>query len=480
MSTFGMTTTRTENFSEWYRQLIIKGNLIEYYDVSGCYVFLPNSYFVWEQIQAYLNTQFAHRKVQNTYFPLFITKRNLEKESSHIEGFAPEVAWVTETGHKKRTEDNYLAIRPTSECAIYPIFAKLISNHTHLPLKYNQWANVVRWEFKDPMPFIRSREFLWQEGHTCHRTRLECVIEMCDILNVYSDCYRDLLAVPVIKGYKTEKEKFAGAEATLTIEGYLPVTGRGIQCATSHCLGDNFSKIFNITYEDKSQETKLVYQNSWGFTTRSIGVMLMTHSDDIGIIFPHKVAPLQIVIIPVIYKNSKTKVLNYAQEIGHKLSAFRVRIDDRNFTLGYKNNEHELAGVPLRIEVGPRDLQNQTLRYSLRHQNVKIDIPVTDELSNQIATILDTMHHDLYTRAQEQLHNAIVRTYELTEFSQHLSTQKFCLAPFCGSSICEDTIKETTGAKSLCVPFENNDFPDAFCVVCRSPVQSGCLFGVSF
>lgn len=489
MSVFGIITSKTDDFNKWYREILTRGKLIEYYDVSGCYVLLPDSYFVWEQIQGFLNDRFKQYHVQNTYFPLFITKSNLEKEASHIEGFAPEVAWISKLGFQKNDEEKdenekkditHIAIRPTSECAMYPIFSRLITTYIDLPLKYNQWCNVVRWEFKDPLPFIRSREFLWQEGHTCHRTLFDCVQEMCDILNVYADCYRDLLAVPVIKGYKTEKEKFGGAVATLTVEGYIPIIGKGVQCATSHCLGDNFSKIFNITYKDELQQTKPVYQNSWGFTTRSIGVMLMTHCDNLGIVWPPKVAPIQIVIIPIISKNNKDTINLYATKIASLLSKFRVKIDDRDFTTGWKHNEWTLKGTPLRIEVGPRDLQNNTIRCIYRDSQTKFDITVDYDLENHITDLLAQFHERLYSRALKQLLDAIVRTHNLEDFPKILANKKFCLSPFCGDQVCENTIKETTKAKSLCIPFENNEFPESKCVVCSQITDTGCLFGFSF
>src|SRR3989304_2025662 len=284
-----ITVDKNNDFSQWYRQIVLKSNMIKYYDVSGCYVLLPNSYGLWENIKEFLDTQFKKLGVENCYFPLFITKSNMEKEKEHIEGFQPEVAWVTkignleDKGNKDDKEDNNLveplAIRPTSECAMYPIFPSLIKSHKDLPLKLNQWCNVVRWEFKDPYPFIRSREFLWQEGHTCFSNKEDATKEIKAIINIYKNCYENLLAVPVIKGVKTEKEKFAGGELTFTLEGFIPEIGKGLQACTAHYLGQNFSKMFEITYQNEKEEKNFIHQNSWGFTTRSIGAMIMTHSD---------------------------------------------------------------------------------------------------------------------------------------------------------------------------------------------------------
>lgn len=497
MNELGITTTKTGDFGDWYRQIILKGKLIDYYDVSGCYVLLPNAYTVWEHIQRYLQGEFNKRQIQNVYFPLFITKKNLEKEKEHIEGFEPEVAWVTRTGSKNLKDEytdskgdekvdekvdtaSFIAVRPTSECAIYPTFSRLVQSYQDLPLKYNQWCNVVRWEFKDPLPFIRSREFLWQEGHTCHTTIMDSVVEMCDILDVYAACYGDLLAVPVIKGYKTKKEKFGGAAETLTVEGYIPVAGKGVQCATSHSLGQNFSKIFNIVFQDGRGDKRFVWQNCWGFTTRSIGVMLMTHSDNHGIVFPPKIAPIQIVIIPIIFKDNKKQILDYAQSILNKLSpAFRIHVDSRNYTPGWKHNHWEMMGVPLRIEVGPRDIKDNTLRYVTRLAAQKHDIDVSDQLVARLSFILNDIHHHLYERARTVLHDAIVSVTQIDEFADILLNKKMCLAPFCGGIQCEDLIKELTGAKSLCIPFEQDNNAGS-CVICSNVTTERCLFGLSF
>ncbi|XP_003367590.1 proline--tRNA ligase, partial [Trichinella spiralis] len=293
----GLETTKEGNFSEWYSQVITKAEMIEYYDISGCYIIRPWAFAIWEAIQAWLDRQIKLMDVANCYFPMFVSQAALEREKSHVKGFSPEVAWVTKSGQSEMSEP--VAIRPTSETVMYSSFSKWIQSHRDLPLKINQWCNIVRWEFKHPTPFLRSREFLWQEGHTAHANKDDAVKEVHDILDLYARVYEELLAVPVIKGRKTDKEKFAGADFTTTIEAYIPTSGRGIQAATSHHLGQNFSKMFDIVYEHpETQKKENVYQNSWGLTTRSIGVFTMIHSDNQGLVLPPAVAKVQVVIIP--------------------------------------------------------------------------------------------------------------------------------------------------------------------------------------
>lgn len=478
----GLTVGKNENFGEWYTQLITKGRLIEYYDVSGCYVLLPNSYFVWEQIQGHLDKEFKKRGVKNAYFPLLITRRNLEKEETHIEGFSPEVAWITKTGNSEiDDEKNHLAIRPTSECAIYPVIPNLIRSHTDLPLKLNQWCNVVRWEFKDATPFIRSREFLWQEGHTCYGSKEEAVDEVYDILGVYQECFKDLLAIPTINGKKTEKEKFCGADLTTTLEGYIPVVGKGIQCCTSHCLGQNFSKMFGIEFSDKDQNKKLVYQNSWGFTTRSIGIMLMTHSDDKGVVFPPKVAPIQVVIIPILFKKSREQVLDYVQEIVKQLDGVvRVHVDDSNKRPGWKQNYWEVQGVPIKLEVGPRDTNNRCCVAVRRDTFDKITIEF-DDLVETVGTMLNAIHDTLYDKALKQMDENVEEVWSYDDFVKTVESRKLCLAPFCNRVECETKIKGETSAKTLCIP-DNLilEIGGKQCVGCEEMAKIHCLFGKSY
>lgn len=354
----GLTVQKTAaDFGDWYQQVVVKGDLLEYYDVSGCYILKPGSYSIWEEIQAFFNREIKALGVRNSYFPMFVSSRVLEREKDHIEGFAPEVAWVTRAGSSDLEEP--IAIRPTSETVMYPYYAKWIQSHRDLPLRLNQWNSVVRWEFKNPQPFLRTREFLWQEGHTAFLTREEAHEEVLQILDLYRRVYEDLLAVPVIPGVKSEKEKFAGGLYTTTVEGFIPTTGRGIQGGTSHGLGQNFSKMFNITVEDPSakksdaaeEARKLhVWQNSWGLSTRSIGVMVMVHSDDKGLVLPPRVAEVQVVVIPVgitakTTEEDRLKLYERADLIVKDLrkAGIRSKSDLREgYTPGFKYNDHEV------------------------------------------------------------------------------------------------------------------------------------------
>mgnify|MGYP005845765427 CR=1 FL=1 len=471
----------------------MKGELIHYYNISGCYILLPNSYGIWENIKKELDLRLKQRNVQNCYFPLLITKSNLEIEKEHIEGFSPEVAWVTKVGNKDLTikdddsnidkEQNYLAIRPTSECGIYSVLKDRIRSYNDLPLKLNQWCNVIRWEFKDPTPFIRSREFLWQEGHTCFSTKEECLTEAEDIVNLYEYMYQEILAVPVIKGIKTDKEKFAGADITYTIEGFISEVGKGIQCATSHCLGQNFSKMFDIQFLDKDNSNKFTWQNSWGFTTRSIGVALMTHSDDKGAIIPPKIASTQIIIIPILFKKNKDNTLKYINDIYKILSEnFRIKIDNSDHNPGWKFNYWERLGTPIRIEIGPRDTKNNTLRICKRNTSEKIDIKFNDKLIEEIYTIIEGMQVSLYTKALNKLNDGITYPKTLEEIIKFLDDKKICLIRWCEKTECEENIKEKTGAKSLCKPIENKyklNLSGLNCI-CGNYATTSCLFGRSY
>ena len=370
--------SKATQFDDWYQHIITECKLIRYHDVSGCYVLLPNSYNIWEAIQNKLDTNFKLLGVKNTYFPMFVSYDCLQKEKEHLKDFAPEVAWVTGYGDienkGKLTEGrngnyseltNPVAIRPTSETIMYKHFPDIISTYNDLPLQYNQWCNVVRWEFKNPTPFIRSREFLWNEGHSAFETEKESDQEVLDIISLYQDTYEQLLCVPVIRGLKTEKEKFAGGSYTYTLEGFIPESGRGIQCCTAHSLGQNFSKMFGIEFQDKNGETKFVWQTSWGFTTRSIGVMLMTHGDDKGLILPPQVAHIQVVIIPIFKKKNKELLLKYTDKISKMFASTNVKIhiDTRNkHNIGWKYNYWETNGIPLRFEIGQKEMESDCVK----------------------------------------------------------------------------------------------------------------------
>ncbi len=504
----GITHKKTENFADWYAQVVTRAEMIEYYDISGCYILRPWAYQIWEYVQEFIDTEIKKLGVKNSYFPMFVPRKYLEKEKDHVEGFAAEVAWVTHSGSTKLEEP--IAVRPTSETIMYPVFAKWIRSHRDLPMKLNQWCNVVRWEFKYPTPFIRSREFLWQEGHTVHATKEEADVEVLQILDIYARAYSELLAVHMVKGKKTEHEKFAGGLYTTTIEGYIPVVGRGIQAATSHCLGTNFARMFDISYLGNDATKNYAWQNSWGFTTRSIGVMIMTHADDIGLVLPPRVAPIQVVIVPIYFKEADG--LNAAvDKITAEIAAEGVRVEAdkrENYKPGWKFAQWEMKGVPVRIEVGMRDLDAKEVVVSLRHDASvgKFKVPL-EGLGKSIKDILDKVQHDMLARATKTHKASIKRAVTWKEFMEVLSDRKLAITPWCGDTACEKSIKTqsaidskfsaeeatenpasekleklTGAAKSLCIPFEQpeEDVSQHPCVKCGNKSISWVMFGRSY
>uniref|UniRef100_A0A0N5B072 proline--tRNA ligase n=1 Tax=Syphacia muris TaxID=451379 RepID=A0A0N5B072_9BILA len=474
----GIEILKEENYSEWYSQVIVKSEMLEYYDVSGCYVLRPWSYAIWEFIQRWFDAEIKKLGVKNCYFPMFVSQGALEREKEHIADFAPEVAWVTKAGQSDMPEP--IAIRPTSETVIYPSYAKWIQSHRDLPLRLNQWCNVVRWEFKHPTPFLRTREFLWQEGHTAFQSKSEAEAEVLQILDLYAQVYTDLLAIPVIKGRKTEKEKFAGGDYTTTIEAYVPVNGRGIQAATSHHLGQNFSKMFEICYEDPENGGKLfVYQNSWGLTTRSIGAMVMIHGDNSGLVLPPRVACIQVIVIPVgitaqTTEQQRCTLANKVKEVTRELVKVGVRAESDlrdNVSPGWKFNHWELKGVPVRMEIGPRDLKSNQVTCVVRHSGMKLPVSL-DGLYDVIPRMLDEVHNKMYEKVVKARDEHMKLTYDWTEFKELLDKKFILLSPFCGEISCEDKIKADSfreditelgaaamGAKSLCIPLEQPDTP---------------------
>lgn len=502
----GITVDKDLDFSGWYQQILTKGEMLDYYDVSGCYIMRPPSYSIWEKIQAYFDERIKSIGVQNAYFPMFVSSRVLEKEKDHIEGFAPEVAWVTRAGKSELEEP--IAIRPTSETVMYPYYAKWIRSHRDLPLKLNQWNSVVRWEFKHPQPFLRTREFLWQEGHTAHLTFEEANTEVLQILDWYESIYHDLLAVPVVKGKKTENEKFAGGFFTTTVEGYIPTTGRGIQGGTSHCLGQNFSKMFNITVENPEGPEKpklFAWQNSWGLSTRVIGVMVMVHSDNKGLVLPPRVAQIQAVVIPcgLTVKTSaeeRKAVKDGAMDIEDTLKKAGVRVtgDYRdNYSPGWKFADWELRGVPVRIEYGPADMKKNQVVAVRRDTGEKTVLPLDDNFAATIQALFVTIQKAMFDKAKKSFEEHTKRVDTLAEFVPALNKKCVLLAPFCGDMDCEDSIKDRTarqeegeevddkapsmGAKSLCIPFEQPELKEgAVCVGCGKPAKFHTLFGRSY
>lgn len=473
----GITVKKSDDMSEWYTQVVQKSELIEYSSVSGCVIFRPYAYAVWEALQAFLDSEFKARGVKNAYFPLFIPESLLKKESAHVEGFTPEVAWVTEAGHHKLAER--LAVRPTSETIMYENYAKWVKSWRDLPLKLNQWCSVVRWEFNNPVPFLRTREFLWQEGHTAFASREEAEEEVRGILGVYKRAFEELLAVPVIEGLKTEKEKFAGGLFTTSIETFLP-SGKGIQAATSHCLGQNFSQAFNISFLDEKGENQLVWQNSWGFSTRSIGVMILMHGDDKGLVLPPAVAPVQVVIVPIIFEDSKARVLDAAEEVKAKLKEVRCELDIREqYSPGWKFNEWELKGVPLRIELGPRDVAAKSV-VVVRRDTGKKESVSWDGLSKRVSELLKEVQSDLLQKAKKHLEDSKVTVKVWDDFVRAVKEKKLVLAPFCDKEQCEADIKtKTEGVKTLNKPFDQPPIKGS-CVHCKEPAKTWALWARTY
>eukprot|EP00301_Raphidiophrys_heterophryoidea_P014774 c23234_g1_i1.p1 GENE.c23234_g1_i1~~c23234_g1_i1.p1 ORF type:complete len:640 (+),score=180.87 c23234_g1_i1:42-1922(+) len=499
----GLEYTREEDFGKWYEDLVKKSGLIEYYDISGCYILRPWAYSIWETIQQHLDKQFKSIGVENSYFPLFVSQKNLFAEAEHIDDFAPEVAWVTKSGQSVLEQP--IAVRATSETIMYPIFSDWIHSHRDLPLRINQWCSVVRWEFKKPTPFLRSREFLWQEGHTCHANQDSADKEVLQILDFYRSVYEDLLAVPVVKGRKSDKEKFAGADYTTTVEGFIPGVGRGIQGATSHCLGKNFARIFNIHFEDDKGQKQEVIQNSWGLTTRTIGVAVMVHSDDKGLVLPPRIAPIQVVFVPIHKKGIDDSTVDApAHELAKDLVArgIRVKVDDRaEYNPGWKYNHWELKGVPLRLEVGPQDVEQKQVVVVRRDTGAKQPVSYADggdKFAERISVLLETVQKELFEAAKAKRDASIQQVFSWEEFVPTLNKRMLCLTPWCGTKASEELVKEKSSAeskqlceedgsshsgaaKTLCIPFEQPPLPkDAKCFITGEPAKCWALWGRSY
>ncbi|MFH0870648.1 MAG: proline--tRNA ligase [archaeon] len=480
-SELGITVKKANDFSEWYPQVIRKAELIEYSLVSGCMVIRPYAYSIWEMVQSFLDKEFKKLGVQNAYFPLLIPESLLKKEQEHVEGFTPEVAWVTEHGDTKFEER--LAIRPTSETIMYDSYAKWIRSYKDLPLKINQWCNVVRWEFKHPVPFLRTREFLWQEGHTVFATKEEADKEVTDILNLYARAFEELYAVPVLRGKKTDSEKFAGADYTVTVEALMP-TGKGIQAASAHLLGQNFSKAFDISFLDNDGKRQYAWQNSWGFSTRSIGIMVAVHGDDKGLVLPPRIAPTQVVIVPIVFSNKPTqneKVMKLAEDVEKELKEhdFRVILDrSEDSSPGFKFNYWELKGVPLRIEIGPKDLEKNQVVFVRRDNGIKEAVPV-EEVGLRAIKMLAEIQDALFVKAKKFREERIVKAQSLEEVEKAINAGHIAFTPWCNSKACEAKVKEQTGAKSLNIPFDQPVHPGE-CFNCGKKAEHWVYFARSY
>ncbi len=466
-------TSMEEDFAKWYTDVCIKADLISYASVKGCMVIKPAGYAIWELIQKNLDERFKATGVENVYLPMFIPESLLQKEKDHVEGFAPEVAWVTHGGLSELQER--MCVRPTSETLFCDFYANDIESYRDLPRVYNQWCSVVRWE-KETRPFLRSREFLWQEGHTAHATAKEAEERTIQMLNVYADFCEEVLAIPVIKGQKTEKEKFAGAVSTYTIESLMH-DGKALQSGTSHNFGDGFAKAFGVQYTSKDNKLEYVHQTSWGMTTRMIGAIIMVHGDNSGLVLPPKVAPTQVMIVPIMQK--KEGVLDKAYELRDKLSGFRVKVDDSDKSPGWKFSEQEMRGIPLRVEIGPRDIEAGKCMVVRRDNGEKLEVLI-DELGSKVAELLETIHKDMYNKAlaHREANTHIARSWE--EFSDIIEEkQGFIKAMWCGETECEEAIKDKTGASTRCIPFAQETISDV-CVHCGRPAKKMVYFGRAY
>ena len=461
-----------EDFAKWYTDIVIKAQLADYTDTKGCIAIKPYGYAIWENIQEYMDKKFKQVGVQNVYFPVLIPESLLQKEKDHVEGFAPEVAWVTEAGGEK-LEEKY-CIRPTSETIISTMYSKWLSSWRDLPMVYNQWCNVLRWE-KETRPFLRSREFLWQEGHTIHETEKEAKERTIQMLEIYQDVVENLLAIPTVKGIKTETEKFAGAEETYTIETMMH-DGKALQSATSHYFGQNFTKPFDIKFQNRDGKEEYAYQTSWGSTTRLIGAIIMAHGDNRGLKLPPKVAPIQVVVVPV--AQNKEGVLDKANELYNSLNKkFRAKIDDRdNVSPGFKFNDGEMRGVPVRIEIGPRDIENGVCVAVRRDTAEKITIKL-DEIEMKLNELLEDIHNNMFNECKKRLEEKTTVAYNLEEFEKNINeNQGFIKAMWCGDAECEKKIKDLTSAKSRCMPFNQEKISDK-CVCCGRPADKLVIWG---
>ncbi|MCQ2460915.1 MAG: proline--tRNA ligase [Clostridia bacterium] len=468
-------TSMDVDFAKWYTDICKKAELVEYTSVKGCMVIRPYGYAIWENIQRILDGYFKETGHENVCMPMFIPESLLQKEKDHVEGFAPEVAWVTHGGNDLLEER--LCVRPTSETLFCEHFANIVHSHRDLPKLYNQWVSVVRWE-KTTRPFLRSREFLWQEGHTVHATAEEAIAETEQMLNIYADFYEKDLAIPVVRGQKTESDKFAGAESTYCIEALMH-DGKALQAATSHYFGDGFAKAFGIQFQSKENKLEYVHETSWGLTTRTIGAIIMTHGDDNGLVLPPAVAPIQVVIIPV--AQHKEGVLEKANELKAQLSkSFRVKLDDSENSPGWKYSEYEMKGVPVRLEIGPRDIEANQCVLVTRHNREKTVVSL-DNLPDAISQKLQEVRDGLWEKA---IANRDKKTYKCTSIDEIKAAlaengDGLVMAMWCGDEACEDKVKEETGVGSRCIPFNQENLDDK-CVCCGKPAKHMVMWGNAY
>ena len=466
-------TSMEEDFAQWYTDIVKKAELVEYSGIKGCMIIRPAGYAIWELIQKELDSRFKATGVENVYMPMFIPESLLNKEKDHVEGFAPEVAWVTMGGGEQLQER--LCVRPTSETLFCDFYARIIGSYRDLPKVYNQWCSVVRWE-KTTRPFLRSMEFLWQEGHTAHATAEEAEERTIQMLNLYADFCEEVLAIPMVRGKKTDKEKFAGAEATYTIEALMH-DGKALQSGTSHNFGDGFARAFDIKYTDKENKLQYVHQTSWGMTTRLIGAVIMVHGDNNGLVLPPAVAPTQVVIIPI--RQQQAGVLEKADEIKGKLGGFRVKVDDSDKSPGWKFAEHEMRGVPVRIEIGPKDIEAGQATVARRDTGEKMTIAL-DALETEIPKLLDTIQKEMLERARVHRNEHTYTAVNLEEMTEVATTKSgFIKSMWCGEQGCEDKLKEIAGVTSRCMPFAQEEVATT-CVCCGKPAKKLVYWGKAY
>jgi prolyl-tRNA synthetase len=510
-----------------YVKLLTDGGYMDYYGVSGCYVMRPPLYKMWEQVQSYMNEEFETMDVENCYFPMFALRKNLEIEKEHVQGFSPEVAWVTHVGSLDALEDlkeqkstevdgtvtksslaEPLALRPTSESIMYPSFAEWIRSHNQLPLKYNQWSNVVRWEFKQPTPLLRSREFLWQEGHTCHATSEGALKEVKEVLDFYHQVYRELMAVYTIRGEKTKSEKFPGADLTTSIEAIIPQNGKAIQAATSHFLGTHFSEMFKINFTDKDEKIKFVFQNSWGLTTRSLGIMLLSHMDDKGFVLPPKIASTQVVLMMVglnknLSQQDKDNLHAHCVRIVSQLKKLGLRVkfdDDNSKTLKQKFERYESLGIPLRIEVGPKEQKNSQIAVCKRNDGKKQVLTIVNDNYEAITNLLFQIQSEMYNKNRQTVLNRLKISLNYSDLIANLNQKCVSLIPLCNTDTCEEQCnlrmkaQDLTATKTLCKPYDIQELgvgqvdglPAVFqngpekCIHCQVETTQFVLYGRSY
>lgn len=471
-------TPQSEDFSRWYIDVIKKADLMDYAPVRGCIVFKPDGYELWEACQRDLDRRFKETGHRNAYFPLFIPESFFQKEKEHVEGFNPELPWVTEAGGEKLEER--LAVRPTSETIIGHMYSQWIHSYRDLPVLINQWANVVRWE-KRTLPFLRTSEFLWQEGHTAHATEEEALEEQNRMLDIYTDFVESVLAIPVYRGRKTPSEKFAGAVSTFSIEAMMK-DGKALQAGTSHYLGQNFAKGFDITFLDKDNTLKHVFTTSWGMSTRILGALIMVHGDDRGLALPPRVAPTQVIIVPIGPQKTRERVVDHASDLQLRLSTagIRVNMDAReDLSPGWKFNEYEMRGVPVRLEIGPRDMDNEQVVLVRRDTGEKLFVPEAD-LLDKLPSLLEEIQQNMYDTAKTFRDENSRVVHSLPELVETINTKRgFVLAGWCGNDECEAKIKEECGATSRNIPFDAPEHLET-CVVCGTKAEHTVWFAKSY